>query len=93
MWEYQKSPQHQAAIDKLKSDNDRQVARVSAATLKARREQSAKKALSDYELDQRATRAKTQRLRAERLARIAAAAEPVKAMKSLKKSPRRININ
>ncbi len=88
MWEYEKNPPHQAAIDKLKSDNDREVTRFSAATAKARREQSAKKALSDYELEQRATRAKTQRLRAERLARIAAATEPAKVAKSQKKLPR-----
>lgn len=74
MWKYPKSALHQAAIEKL--DRDREIARATAAATKLRREQSAKKALTGYEIDKLAILAKTQRLRAERLARIDA--EPKK---------------
>jgi hypothetical protein len=79
MWNYPKSPLHQAAIDNQKLDRDREIARSTAAQTKLRREQTAKKALMDYEIDRLATLAKTQRLRAERLARIDA--EPKKPRK------------
>ena len=38
MWDYPKSPQHQAAIDKFKAEHDREVARSMAAQMKLRRE-------------------------------------------------------
>ena len=50
MWDCPKSPRHQAAIDNLKLDHDRQIARATAATAKLRREQTAKKALTEYEI-------------------------------------------
>jgi hypothetical protein len=68
MWKYPKSALHQAAIEKL--DRDREIARATAAATKLHREQSG------YEIDKLAILAKTQRLRAERLARIDA--EPKK---------------
>ncbi len=70
MWNYPNRSLHQAAIDDLKIDRAREIARATAAATRLRREQSAKKALTDYEMDRLATLAKTQRLRAERLARI-----------------------
>ena len=63
MWNYPKSPLHQAAIDNRKLDRERETAT----------------ALTEYEIDRIATLAKTQRLRAERLARIDA--EPKKPTK------------
>jgi hypothetical protein len=45
-----------------------------AAAIKARRAQEASQAMKDYEANRLAIRAKTERLRAERLAREAAAA-------------------
>ena len=77
MWKYPKSALHQAAIEKL--DRDREIARATAAATKLRRGQLAKKALTGYEIDKLAILAKTQRLRAERLARIDA--EPKKPTK------------
>ena len=70
MWNYPKSPLHQAAIDKQELDRDREIARAMAAAARVGREQTAEKALTDYEIDRIATLAKTQRLRSERLARI-----------------------
>ena len=79
MWNYPKSPLHQAAIDNQKLDRERETARATALETKLRRDQTAKKALTEYEMDRLATLAKTQRLRAERLARIDA--EPKKPTK------------
>ena len=83
MWNYPKSPLHQAAIDNQKQDRDRETARATAAATKLNRkldrEQTAKKALAKYEIDRLAILAKTKRLRAERLARIDA--EPKKPTK------------
>jgi hypothetical protein len=78
MWNYPKSPLHQAAIDNQKLDRDREIARATAAATKLGREQTAKKALTDHEVDRLATLAKTQRLRSERLARIDAKPEKSK---------------
>ncbi len=68
MWEYPKSQLHQAAIDKMQPERDREVARAKAAELKLRRQQEASHALKDQEVSKLATLAKTQRLRAARLA-------------------------
>ena len=77
MWNYPKSPLHQAAIDNRKLDRERETA--TALETKLRRDQTAHKALTEYEIDRIATLAKTERLRAERLARIDA--EPKKPTK------------
>ena len=73
MWTYHKSPLHQSVIDKIKLENDRNVTRAAAAEKKLERDRDATEAMKEY-LDKRAaTLEKTARLRAERLARIAAA--------------------
>ena len=69
MWDYPKSPQHQAAIDKIKAEHDREVARSMAAQMKLRRETESTQALKEQEAAKLATLAKTARLRAARLAR------------------------
>lgn len=68
MWEYPKSRLHQAAIDKMKPERDRELARSKAAEMKLSREREAAEAVKDQEVDKLATLAKTQRLRAARLA-------------------------
>ena len=68
MWEYPKSQLHQAAIDKMKPERDREVARSMAAEMKLRREREATEAVKDQEVSKLATLAKTQRLRKARLA-------------------------
>ncbi len=68
MWEYPKSRLHQAAIDKMKPERDREVARSLAAQRKLLRERDAANTVRDQEDDKLATLAKTQRLRAARLA-------------------------
>ena len=73
MWDYPKSPRHQAAIDKLKADHDREAARP--AQVKLRRETQATEVMKEQEAARLATLAKTARLRAARLARTD---EPVK---------------
>ena len=64
MWNYPNRSLHMAAIDDLKIDRAHEIARATAAATRLRREQSAKKALTDYEINRLATLAKTQRLRA-----------------------------
>ena len=68
MWEYPKSQLHQAAIDAMKPERDREAARAVAFKLKHSRQQDAAQALKDHEAARLATLAKTQRLRAARLA-------------------------
>jgi hypothetical protein len=74
MWTYPKSALHQAAIDAMKPERDRAAAYAVAAQLKLRREREAAQALKDYEVKRLATVAKTERLRAARLALAADAA-------------------
>ncbi len=70
MWDYPKSQLHQAAINEAKPERDREALRAVAADLKLRREREAAQAIKDHEAQRIATLAKTQRLRAERLARL-----------------------
>ena len=67
MWDYPKSPHHQAAIDKLKADHDRDAAHP--VQVKLRRETQATDVMKEQEAARLATLAKTARLRAARLAR------------------------
>jgi hypothetical protein len=67
MWDYPKSPRHQAAIDKLKAEHDREAARP--AQVKLRRETQAAEVMKEHQAARLATLAKTARLRAARLAR------------------------
>jgi hypothetical protein len=78
MWEYPKSQLHQTAIDEMKPERDREALRAAAAEMKLRREREAAQAIKDHEAQRLATLAKTQRLRAERLARIEAEAQKPK---------------
>jgi hypothetical protein len=75
MWQYPKSPLHQAAIDKMKPERDREAAqairRARAAETKLHREQEAGAALKEHQVKRLATLAKTARLRAARLAQVA----------------------
>ena len=68
MWEYPKSQLHQAAIDKMKPERDRELARSMAAEMKLSRAREAAEAVKDQEVGKLATLAKTQRLRKARLA-------------------------
>ena len=68
MWDYPKSPVHQAAIDAMKPERDREAAKSMAAQMKLRRTRDAEQALKDSEVDRVAVLAKTARLRAARLA-------------------------
>jgi hypothetical protein len=68
MWNYPKSRLHQAAIDAEKPERDREAAKSKVAEAKLRREQEAVQALQEREADRIAVLAKTQRLRAARLA-------------------------
>jgi hypothetical protein len=67
MWQYPKSPLHQAAIDAMKMERDREANLAMAAEMKLRREREATQDLKDDEADRLATRAKTARLRAARV--------------------------
>jgi hypothetical protein len=78
MWTYPKNALHQAAIDALKPERDREAARTVAAEMKLRREREAAQAVKDHEANRLATLAKTQRLRAARLALAAVEALPKK---------------
>lgn len=69
MWNYPKSAQHQAAIDAMKPERDREVQKTRAAEAKLRRQREAVQALQERESERQAILTKTQRLRAERLAR------------------------
>ncbi len=69
MWNYPKSAVHQAAIDAMKPERERQEARSKAAQAKLQRELDAAHAVREQEEEKLATREKTARLRAERLAR------------------------
>ena len=73
MWQYPKSPLHQAAIDAQKPERDRETAKSLAAQKKQVRERDNAKALLEHEAERLTILAKTQRLRAERLAREAVA--------------------
>jgi hypothetical protein len=81
MWTYPKSALHQAAIDALKPERDHEAARAMAAEMKLRREREAAQALKDHEAKRLATLAKTQRLRAARLALAAVDALPTKPLR------------
>jgi hypothetical protein len=67
MWDYPKSPRHQAAIDKMKAEQPCEAARP--AQVKQRREIDPTQVTKDQEAARLATQAKTARLRAARLAR------------------------
>jgi hypothetical protein len=68
MWTYPKSALHQAAIDAMKPERDREATRAMAAQMKLRREREATQALKDHEVKRLATLAKMERLRTARLA-------------------------
>ena len=68
MWDYRKSPVHQAAIDAMKPERDREAAKSMAAQMKLRRARDAVQAIKDSEVNRLAVLAKTARLRAARLA-------------------------
>ena len=68
MWHYPKSPLHQAAIDAMQPEREREAARAMAAQMKDRRAREAVQALKDSEVNRVAILAKTARLRAARLA-------------------------
>ena len=69
MWDYPKSAAHQAAIDAMKPALDIAAAKAMAAQSKLQRARDAEAALKEREDEKIATRAKTVRLRAERLVR------------------------
>lgn len=69
MWDYPKSAVHQAAIDAMKPALDIAAAQAMAAQSKLQRARDAVIALKEREDEKIAIRAKTARLRAERLAR------------------------
>jgi hypothetical protein len=81
VWTYTKSALHQAAIDAMKPERDREAARAVAVQMKLRREREAAHALKDHEVKKLAILAKTQRLRAARLA-LAADAQSKKPLRS-----------
>ena len=68
MWHYPKSAVHQAAIDSMKPERDREAAQAMAAQMKLRRAREAEQALKESEINRIAVLAKTARLRAARLA-------------------------
>jgi hypothetical protein len=68
MWEYPKSALHQAAIDAAKPERDRAAAKSRVTEGRLLREKEARTALQELETDRLAILAKTQRLRAARLA-------------------------
>jgi SepF-like predicted cell division protein (DUF552 family) len=68
MWEYPKSALHQAAIDAAKPERDREEAKSRVAAAKILREKDAQAALQEIETGRLSILAKTQRLRAARLA-------------------------
>ena len=67
MRHYPKSPQHQAAIDKIKAEYAREA--TPPAQVKQRRDMDSTQVMKEQEAARLATRAKTARLRAARLAR------------------------
>ena len=73
MWNYPKSPLHQAAIDATEPERDLEASRSTTAQIKLRRERDAAQAAKDREADKLAVLANTERLRAARLAREAEA--------------------
>ena len=91
MWNYPKPVQHQTAIDAMKPERDREAAKSRLAEAKLRRQREAIQAVQDRESERLAIQTKTQRLRAERLAREALEPPPAKktrvAAKSIAKSP------
>jgi hypothetical protein len=87
MSDFPKSERYQASIDERKLVADRSVAKARAAEMKLRRERDAILALTEHEMNRLATLAKTQRLRAERLARIADV-QPKKPAVSVKSASR-----
>jgi hypothetical protein len=74
MWNYPKSAKHQAFLDELKANHDRELAQVRVAEKKQMRAGDAQQALDEIKAKLTATRAQTARLKAERLARLAAVA-------------------
>jgi hypothetical protein len=69
MWDYPKSAKHQAFIDQLQVDHARELAKARA---QERERSDARPALDEIRANAMAARVKTARLRAERLARLAA---------------------
>lgn len=86
MWQYPKSPLHQAAIDAMKAERDLEASRCMAAQMKLRREREAVQDVKDRETDKLAVLAKTERLRAARLAREAEARPKSAPLGKLKRS-------
>jgi len=71
MWDYPKSAKHRAFIDELQAKHERELAKVRAAEKKLARAADGQQALEEIKAQSAATREKTARLRAERLARAA----------------------
>lgn len=86
MWNYPKPVQHQAAIDAIKPERDREAAKSRVAEAKLRRQREAIQAIQERESERLAVQTKTQRLRAERLAREALEPPPVKKTRTATKS-------
>lgn len=85
MWTYSKNAVLQGSVDKHKPERRREDVLAKAAELKLQRERDASQAMQDIEAQRQATRAKTARLRAERLALTAAEIAPKKVAKRAKK--------
>ncbi len=73
MWHYPKSRLHQVVIDAAKYERDLEVGRSMAAQAKPRLEREALQTATDREAEKLAVLAKTEQLRAARLAREAEA--------------------
>jgi hypothetical protein len=86
MWNYPKPVQHQAAIDAMKPERDREAAKSRVAEAKLRRQREAVQAIQERESERLAVQTKTQRLRAERLAREALEPPPTKKTRNAAKS-------
>jgi hypothetical protein len=69
MWNYPKSAKHQAFIEQLDANHDRELAKVGAVEAAQKRDEQGRQALVEIKTKLTATRAQTERLRAERLAR------------------------
>jgi hypothetical protein len=73
MWHYPKSRLHQVVIDAAKAERDLEVGRSMAAQAKPRLQREALQTVIERQADKLAILAKTERLRADRLAREAEA--------------------
>lgn len=86
MWNYPKNPKHQAFIDRGHAEHQRELAKALREAKKQERVENARHALDEVKANQIATRAKTARLRAERLVRLGK--QPLNATKSGNKPSR-----